>query len=46
MNPLILNMSNKTYHCMQCNKEFLDEDIVRQHHKSTSHEIKEQFLEK
>jgi DNA-directed RNA polymerase subunit RPC12/RpoP len=41
-----LDMSNKTYHCIQCNKEFLDKDIVKQHHISTNHEIKERVLEK
>ena len=37
---------NSIYHCIQCDKEFLDSDIAGEHYRSTNDEIKKRVIEK
>jgi DNA-directed RNA polymerase subunit RPC12/RpoP len=36
----------QSYHCLSCNKDFIDRDMAKEHRQSTSHEIVERTLEK
>lgn len=42
---MIYNLLMKTYHCAQCDKEFLDIDLAADHKKATEHAIIERVLE-
>ena len=39
-------MGSKIYHCIQCNKEFLEGELAKDHRSSTRHDIKQRILEK
>jgi DNA-directed RNA polymerase subunit RPC12/RpoP len=36
----------QSYHCMSCDKDFIDKDMADDHKKSTGHSILERKLEK
>ena len=36
----------ESYHCLPCNKEFIDKELAKDHRKSTGHEVIERTLEK
>jgi hypothetical protein len=36
----------ESFHCFPCNKEFIDEEIAREHRRSTGHKVIERILEK
>jgi|GEM_PF-2424771 len=36
----------ESYHCMPCDKEFIEKAMARNHKKSTGHQIIERILEK
>ena len=36
----------ESYHCMPCDKDFIDKELAKEHRKSTGHEVIERTLEK
>jgi hypothetical protein len=36
----------QSYHCLYCDKDFLDKDMAEDHKKSTGHKVIERMLEK
>lgn len=36
----------ESYHCVPCNKEFIDKDVAKDHKESTGHQVIERILEK
>jgi hypothetical protein len=36
----------ESYHCLPCDKAFIDEDMARDHQNSTGHQVIERKLEK
>jgi hypothetical protein len=35
-----------SYHCLYCDKDFIDKDMAEDHKKTTGHEVIERTLEK
>ena len=36
----------QSYHCLSCDKDFIDKDMAEDHKKTTSHKVIERTLEK
>jgi hypothetical protein len=36
----------ESFHCLPCNKEFIDEEMATEHKRSTGHKVIERILEK
>jgi len=36
----------QSYHCLYCDKDFIDKDMAEDHKKATGHEVIERKLEK
>jgi DNA-directed RNA polymerase subunit RPC12/RpoP len=36
----------QSYHCLSCDKDFIDKDMAEDHKKTTGHEVIERTLEK
>ena len=35
-----------SYHCLSCDRDFIDKDMADDHEKTTGHEVTERMLEK
>ena len=36
----------ESYHCLSCDKDFIDKEMAKEHKESTGHEVIERVLEK